>query len=224
MGKRQVAIVCKVHRSQDVAFFSKWQMSVTNTTQGNAAYEANTNLNLCVVHDMEQGDHLLHLLYHLLSYCKCRGNPLEVISELCCDLSSSYLWWIGTHGKWWLWGNDCADDDCWWTVGRRLSRGKLDADTRTTRKFSPLFRLCFRRLCCWFRQRLLRSLLLGWEDVCPCMTCATLYTGLIKMAFNPYPTAFLYGNGMVLHFYQQQGSSTTKTVHKVINKGFKTYV
>jgi len=30
---------------------------------------------------------------------------------------------------------------------------------------------------------------------------------------NPYPTAFLYGNGMVLHFYQQQESSTTKTVH-----------
>ena len=42
--------------------------------------------------------------------------------------------------------------------------------------------------------------------------------------FNPYPTAFPYGNGMVLHFYQQKESSTTKTVHKVINKGLKTYV
>ena len=42
--------------------------------------------------------------------------------------------------------------------------------------------------------------------------------------FNPYPTAFPYGKGMVLHFYQQQESSTTKTVHKVINKGLKTYV
>ena len=41
---------------------------------------------------------------------------------------------------------------------------------------------------------------------------------------NPYSTAFPYGNGMVLHFYQQQESSTTKTVHKVINKGLKTYV
>ena len=41
---------------------------------------------------------------------------------------------------------------------------------------------------------------------------------------NPYPTAFPYGNGMVLHFYQQQESSTTKTEHKVINKGLKTYV
>ena len=44
------------------------------------------------------------------------------------------------------------------------------------------------------------------------------------MSINPYPTAFSYGNGMVLHFYQQQESSTTKTVHKVINKGLKTYV
>ena len=41
---------------------------------------------------------------------------------------------------------------------------------------------------------------------------------------NPYPTAFPYGNGMVLHFYQQQESSTTKTVHKVINKRLKAYV
>ena len=44
------------------------------------------------------------------------------------------------------------------------------------------------------------------------------------LVFNPYPTAFPYGNGMVLHFYQQQESSTTKTVHKVINKRLKTYV
>ena len=41
---------------------------------------------------------------------------------------------------------------------------------------------------------------------------------------NPYPTAFPYGNGMVLHFYQQQESSMTKTAHKVINKGLKAYV
>ena len=47
---------------------------------------------------------------------------------------------------------------------------------------------------------------------------------LLGTRFNPYPTAFPYGNGMVLHFYQQQESSTTKTVHKVINKGLKTYV
>ena len=46
----------------------------------------------------------------------------------------------------------------------------------------------------------------------------------VNRKINPYPTAFPYGNGMVLHFYQQQESSTTKTVHKVINKGLKTYV
>ena len=46
----------------------------------------------------------------------------------------------------------------------------------------------------------------------------------IVLIINPYPTAFPYGNGMVLHFYQQQESSTTKTVHKVINKGLKAYV
>ena len=42
--------------------------------------------------------------------------------------------------------------------------------------------------------------------------------------YNPYPTAFPYGNGMFLHFYQQQESSTTETVHRVINKGLKAYV
>ena len=46
----------------------------------------------------------------------------------------------------------------------------------------------------------------------------------LTLSYNPYPTAFPYGNGMVLHFYQQQESSTTKTVHKVINKGLKAYV
>ena len=47
---------------------------------------------------------------------------------------------------------------------------------------------------------------------------------IIYSRINPYPMAFPRGNGMVLHFYQQQESSMTKTVHKVINKGLKTYV
>ena len=53
-----------------------------------------------------------------------------------------------------------------------------------------------------------------------------IYTSGIFELYSiiPYPTAFPYGNGMVLHFYQQQESSTTKTVHKVINKGLKAYV
>ena len=55
------------------------------------------------------------------------------------------------------------------------------------------------------------SILAGWRNH-------------LSQLFNPYPTAFPYGNGMVLHFYQQQESSMTKTVHKVINKGLKTYV
>ena len=50
------------------------------------------------------------------------------------------------------------------------------------------------------------------------------YSFFFSPPINPYPTAFLYGNGMVLHFYQQQESSATKTVHKVINKGLKAYV
>ena len=54
------------------------------------------------------------------------------------------------------------------------------------------------------------------------MFCAILKFS-IEQTINPYPTAFPYGNGMVLHFYQQQESSTTKTVHKVINKGLKAY-
>ena len=54
--------------------------------------------------------------------------------------------------------------------------------------------------------------------------CVTKVTTLLPHILNPYPTAFPYGNGMVLHLYQQQENSTTKTVHKVINKGLKAYV
>ena len=57
--------------------------------------------------------------------------------------------------------------------------------------------------------------------------CILIARGLnlvVMKNINPYPTAFPYGNGMVLHIYQQQESSTTKTVHKVINKGLKAYV
>ena len=53
---------------------------------------------------------------------------------------------------------------------------------------------------------------------------STAYNFGNKFTIIPYPTAFPYGNGMVLHFYQQQESSMTETVHKVINKGLKAYV
>ena len=66
-----------------------------------------------------------------------------------------------------------------------------------------------------------------WTQVKKCVIAS--YTPKDKWQCNVYqinadPTAFPYGNGMVLHFYQQQESSTTKTVHKVINKGLKAYV
>ena len=71
----------------------------------------------------------------------------------------------------------------------------------------------------------------GWVDGCSMFlqNAGTHVTTLhgVKIEdhiLNPYPTAFPYGNGMVLHFYQQQESSTTKTVHKVINRGLKAYV
>ena len=62
-----------------------------------------------------------------------------------------------------------------------------------------------------------------WHLIFPAQLLQSLFP-THKKCINPYPTAFPYGNGMVLHFYQQQESSTTKTVHKVINKGLKTYV
>ena len=57
-----------------------------------------------------------------------------------------------------------------------------------------------------------------------CSLVRSLWLAVACSLLNPYPTAFPYGNGMVLHFYQQQESSTTKTVHKVINKRLKAYV
>ena len=54
--------------------------------------------------------------------------------------------------------------------------------------------------------------------------CVFVDTGIKLLYITPYPTAFPYGNDMVLHFYQQQESNTTKTVHKIINKGLKAYV
>ena len=68
--------------------------------------------------------------------------------------------------------------------------------------------------------------ILGWEGVVWVCVVRNMdqWPAFVSTVINPYPTAFPYGNGMVLHFYQQQESSTTKTVHKVINKGLKTYV
>ena len=78
------------------------------------------------------------------------------------------------------------------------------------------------KICCW-----ILLLCLATE---PCFKLVVfeehveLFKFIAETIINPYPTAFPYGNGMVLHFYQQQESSTTKTVHKVINKRLKAYV
>ena len=47
---------------------------------------------------------------------------------------------------------------------------------------------------------------------------------ILLVKYTELEGVYPLSNGMVLHFYQQQESSTTKTVHKVINKGLKTYV
>ena len=73
-----------------------------------------------------------------------------------------------------------------------------------------------------FNNTELFAVFMSWPTNNIFIQCVLQFTMCISI--NPYPTAFPYGNGMVLHFYQQQESSTTKTVHKVINKGFKTYV
>ena len=86
--------------------------------------------------------------------------------------------------------------------------------------------VCFTQLLCRIYNRpgfhRSRRVIQGWRNRILCVF-HKLFTS-VREVLNPYPTAFPYGNGMVLHFYQQQESSTTKTVHKVINKGLKTYV
>ena len=69
-----------------------------------------------------------------------------------------------------------------------------------------------------------RVLKKNWKHIWKTLSRFTTQNSLLGITFIPYPTAFPYGNGMVLHFYEQQESSTTKTVHKVINKGLKAYV
>ena len=79
--------------------------------------------------------------------------------------------------------------------------------------------------CIAYMQMALWTVNINYSSV-DCTVAALLTWNFVfsPMLLNPYPTAFPYGNGMVLHFYQQQEGSTTKTVHKVINKGLKTYV
>ena len=83
--------------------------------------------------------------------------------------------------------------------------------------------LCFCQTLLHIQGRVGRGIVVVKEPIAAAPHSWSLF---LTLSFNliPYPTAFPYGNGMVLHFYQQQESSTTKTVHKVINKGLKAYV
>ena len=113
-----------------------------------------------------------------------------------------------------------------------LAKDFLAKNNVTALKHPPYFshwlQLCFTCSLDWYQQRndgafvILRTSSRMrrkcWKDF------YKRATRKVSNTFIPYPTAFPYGNGMVLQFYQQQDSSTTKTVHKVINKGLKAYV
>ena len=80
--------------------------------------------------------------------------------------------------------------------------------------------------CCYVTVYLLQDVSIYWDRLHLNDPFRVLYSWFRAswLCINPYPTAFPYGNGIVLHFYQQQESSMTKTVHKFINKGLKAYV
>ena len=106
---------------------------------------------------------------------------------------------FGSRKKMYCDGKELLEFLCWMLVCVSVS-------SKQRRENFVIFYFCF--------------LLSFFFYTCPFIFC--IYTSSTDI--NPYPTAFPYGNGMVLHFYQQQEGSTTKTVHKVINKGLKTYV
>ena len=84
------------------------------------------------------------------------------------------------------------------------------------------FKISLSISCC--SRDFIREIYVSLDVFCDCTSTSVPACFSSSLSIKPYPTAFPYGNGMVLHFYQQQESSTTKTVHKVINKGLKAYV
>ena len=114
------------------------------------------------------------------------------------------------------------------TLSKLFGEVRLPNDSERSEVYNQVKRICnicqHAFLCVTrFQIVLYPDYLTIWQTDCS-KTMRTVLTLHMCDNINPYPTAFPYGNGMVLHLYQQQESSTTKTVHKVINKGLKTYV
>ena len=113
-------------------------------------------------------------------------------------------------------------------AGRLVNRGSISSSGKLFIFFPETYRQVLRPNSLLFSG--VYNYLLRWKDCQTPTTAMSLLTIPLSPStghmrwVNPYPTAFPNRNGMVLHFYQQQESSTTKTVHKVINKGLKTYV
>ena len=184
--------------------------------------------------------------------CHCRScdigrKVMSLLHEI--GTNSRLVLWIPTvclefHVTWWLcawvgcnaiWDERQEDEERGERSGRRrevqrrVERIRRDRRRRNSLKFVVwLSAVSVKKQCS-----------IEWENVIKaklCLFSPYKCVGGIKVQFQlsvpsapgeriiPYPTAFPYGNGMVLHFYQQQESSTTKTVHKVINKRLKAYI
>ena len=158
------------------------------------------------------------------------------VKNVATPLPSGRLLLLGTHSKFEVVIAACSN--C--AVGCATGESGFHSRTRQGYSSSPhLDRLCYVQspLSSGYQRlhrgsgdrdvisctRLHLMLCAGIAITSPCVShvCYQFGTGFVV---NPYPTAFPYGNSMVLHFYQQQESSTTKTVHKAINKRLKTYV
>ena len=152
-----------------------------------------------------------------MSYC---SSDKQRITILIYPLPSNPSWkrWINNRFKAWL----LLYTTCFYILKICI----LPTD------YIPIIGLCvfiilgmktiiFRNRINWFILFEARRFLWGCNAI---YLCILFYWIPGPLGFIPYPTAFPYGNGMVLHFYQQQESSTTKTVHKVINRGLKAYV
>ena len=136
---------------------------------------------------------------------------LEFIHKYLIMLSSKFLWLLLIYA---LHSDDLIN--CYWKMN--LMQGKI-----CIHKGRWFFKMCTIGYdsCCFSYVAYLAIKFRSEQEM---GRVGEVKSKVVPMRIIPYPTAFPYGNVMVLHFYQQQESSTTKTVHKVINKRLKTYV